>query len=549
MKRKKRNVSEESYWKSATDIMAGVLLVILLVLMLLLLYLTQMKKEDYENKADYDGYGIDYDLGDNFQPTTEVDYHKYDGSYMEPPEEGGGGGGGGGEDDPGTDVPQEINPDEGHDKTAVFVTVVDEETGNVIKKAGTLFELYADKNGVGGLQTLHTYYPEKIEYKQYQTTDNGTFYLPEKITKGWYSFHNLVAPEGYGKADNFDFEVSEPLDWPEPYLVKIPFSPSKNNIFVRTVDADTQKAIGGVTYEVYASEDIVTLDGTVRYSAGQKVDEIKCDKNGAGQSKKLYLGKYYLVQTTAAQYYARVLTQVDVEIKMTDTAEKNAAVVQCKKTQIAVTLRDEFDDSPIVGATYSVTDKEALKTDENGALIVTDLEKNKEYTVTLTELPSPYRIKSHKAVFQVDQDGNISGNAQALYQQLAYKIRLTVDVKDQIFRNSVSSGYIFKLLDSNDQTVDEWESVGADHMIDDIEPGTYQLEINGDSSSRLKVNVKDVGTVQKFETKVWTIWDTVLVIAGIITTVIVLFITIRVIRYLRRKKKQNGKQKNTVKEK
>ena len=38
MKRpRRRKVSEEDYWKSATDIMAGVLLVILLVLMLLLL--------------------------------------------------------------------------------------------------------------------------------------------------------------------------------------------------------------------------------------------------------------------------------------------------------------------------------------------------------------------------------------------------------------------------------------------------------------------------------------------------------------------------------
>ena len=58
-----------------------------------------------------------------------------------------------------------------------------------------------DKNGAGGLQTLHTYYPEKIEYKQYKTTKNGTFYLPEKITRGWYSFHNLTAPAGYSKAE------------------------------------------------------------------------------------------------------------------------------------------------------------------------------------------------------------------------------------------------------------------------------------------------------------------------------------------------------------
>ena len=83
-KRNKRNVSEESYWKSATDIMAGVLLVILLVLMLLLLYLTQLNKEKADNtsNADYIGYGVDYEVGDDYENTTEYYDHNYDGSSI-----------------------------------------------------------------------------------------------------------------------------------------------------------------------------------------------------------------------------------------------------------------------------------------------------------------------------------------------------------------------------------------------------------------------------------------------------------------------------------
>ena len=140
--------------------MAGVLLVILLVLMLLLLYLTQLNKEKNKNTSVADAYGIDYEVGDDFQTTTIYNEHLNDHQYDEPPNDGGGGEGGGGDDDPGTEIPIEAYPDEGHDKAAVFVTIVDEETGNVIKKDGVLFELYADKNGTGGLQTLHTYYPD-----------------------------------------------------------------------------------------------------------------------------------------------------------------------------------------------------------------------------------------------------------------------------------------------------------------------------------------------------------------------------------------------------
>ena len=47
------------------------------------------------------------------------------------------------------------------------------------------------------MQTLYTYYQEKTEYKKFETGDNGTFYLPEKITKGTYSLHNISAPSGY----------------------------------------------------------------------------------------------------------------------------------------------------------------------------------------------------------------------------------------------------------------------------------------------------------------------------------------------------------------
>ncbi|MBQ1453389.1 MAG: hypothetical protein IIZ23_05410, partial [Ruminococcus sp.] len=129
MKRpRKRKISEEDYWKSATDIMAGVLLVILLVLMLLLLYLTQLNKEKNKNTSVADAYGIDYEIGDDFQTTTIYNEHLNDHQYDEPPNDGGGGGGGGGDDDPGTEIPTDAYPDEGHDKAAVFVTIVDEET-------------------------------------------------------------------------------------------------------------------------------------------------------------------------------------------------------------------------------------------------------------------------------------------------------------------------------------------------------------------------------------------------------------------------------------
>ena len=41
---------------------------------------------------------------------------------------------------------------------------------------------------MGALQILNTYYPEKISYREYETTEEGVFYLPEKNYQGDYFF-------------------------------------------------------------------------------------------------------------------------------------------------------------------------------------------------------------------------------------------------------------------------------------------------------------------------------------------------------------------------
>lgn len=543
-RRNKRNYGEESYWKTSTDIMAGVLLVILLILMLLLLYITQLSNGDSTYSPFYDEVTAnngEYDI----QPTTTYDDIS-SGSYNKPEkEDSGSSGGGGGEDDPGKDNPDVGKQDEGHDKTAVYVTVVDEETGNVIKKEGILFELYADKNAVGGLQVLHTYYPDVVEYKQYQTTKKGTFYLPEKISLGWYSFHNLVAPEGYGLAENFNFQVNESLDWSNPFLVKIPLSPSKNKIYVRCVDADTKQKVEGQTYDIYAAENIVTLDGTVRYKSGQKVGTITCDANGFGASEKLYLGKYYLSQTTTAPFYARFMSRVDTEVKLTNS-EKDAAVIECNKTKADFILTDEYSGDPIKGAVYNVTDKGNLTTDEKGRVLVSDLDKNKTYKVKLMSVPEPYIISSENLEFTVDKDGLINGESHPAFEQTAYMTRLSVDIKDIIFKNSVT-GSDLTLYDANDGEADMWNSYGEPRIIEGLKPGTYYLEVGENSSDRIKIDVKDTSALQKSENYIWTMWDTILLIASAIMFVIAVIIIIRIISF-RRKKKAN-EQKDNVEEK
>lgn len=525
--RKKQKNGDESYWKSFTDILAGLLLVILLIMMLLLLYVTQINKEEHTEDYQYETI-VDDDDNDY------TDYHTADEMYDRPPREGGAGGGGTGIDDPGENDNEGMYVDIGHDKTAVFVTVVDEETGNAIKKAGILFELYADRDAKGGLKALHTYYPEKIEYKQYETTEDGTFYLPEKITSGWYSLHNLKAPKGYAFADDVNFEITESLDWPEPFMVKVPMSPSKGIIYVHDSDFDTNKNVAGTVYQVHAADDVVTLDGTVRYKKGEKVDEFTTDEKGNGESIKLYYGNYTVTQKTPAVYYALNKTPVSVTLEYTE-AEAEVNEVKDHKTQAVLTLLDDYTDEPVAGATFAIVGREDAVTDSNGKIVLTDLDKGAAYKATLKELPEPYRSKDNEVSFTVDDDGYIGGEAEYHSDLTAYIIRLSASARDMIFGNDITTTMI-RLYDENNTVVEEWEGSGASREFENLEPGTYTLEVGGRKSSRVSIDLKDAGGIQTVSTTFWTLWDTIAVIGALLLLSLIVALVVVLIRRLGRKK-------------
>ena len=57
------------------------------------------------------------------------------------------------------------------------------------------------------------------------------------------------------------------------------------------------KSLEGVTFEIYANEDILSADGNhLYYSKGELVDTITTNSEGYAKSKELYLGSYYIVE-------------------------------------------------------------------------------------------------------------------------------------------------------------------------------------------------------------------------------------------------------------
>ena len=84
--------------------------------------------------------------------------------------------------------------------------------------------------------------------------------------------------------------------------------------------------LSGAVFQVIASEDIITADGTIRANAGDVVAEITTDENGYAETDLLYLGKYEVRENTAPDGYVLnaesqfvELTYAGQEIAVRDT--------------------------------------------------------------------------------------------------------------------------------------------------------------------------------------------------------------------------------------
>lgn len=516
---KKRGGEPLNYWQSTADMMSALLLILLLVIMLLLLYIIQIPEEEYIDlyPGSYSSSAASDSDGGWGGGSSEGGYWPDDWDGWG----GGGWGGGGGDGDYQYQIPAGgggTGYGDGFGKTAVYVMMVDAETDATIKEAGVDFELYTYD---GGIQFLNTYYPQRIEYRQYETTEEGVFYLPEKIFQGHYYFHELTEPEGYDSAGNIEFFADEDRDWDEPLIVTVPLSPSKNIIRIQMTDADTGGPVAGGVYDVIAAEDIITKDGTLRYRAGQTVDQITCDEEGYGESIELYLGDYTLVQSTIPPYYAAddgEPLEVSVEKKQNDVLPPLHRI-RCEKTTVTIHVTDElYPDIGLDNVSFRVTKSgdgtTTVTATEDGQLVLTDLDKGVTYRLRQLTSAEDYQFSTSDFVFSVSADGRVEEEAQKDYTITNRLVRVRVSVVDRVLRSNVSD-YNVALYDSDSQLTGVWDSTGLAQSLEGLEPGIYYLVLDGKTNSRKAIEIQDIAEVQEIRVPVWTLTGIGILAAGI----------------------------------
>ena len=222
---------------------------------------------------------------------------------------------------------------------------VDAETGNVIPYAGAAFQIYRPD---GTLVTQTFTYPEVAEVDTFYTNDQGYLVTPDSLEYGTgYSLVEVQAPYGYViNTEPVYFDVTENSSTEEGGVTVIEVTKANiaqkgvikiyktGEVFASAVVADAvyqpvfaTQGLPGAVYEITAAEDICTLDGTLRYSAGEVVDTITTDEFGYAVSKELYLGKFNIQEITApdgmvlnTETHTAELAYAGQEIEITETS-------------------------------------------------------------------------------------------------------------------------------------------------------------------------------------------------------------------------------------
>ena len=227
----------------------------------------------------------------------------------------------------------------------IKVTKTDATTGKTIPYAGAAFQIYDPD---GNLVTMQYTYPQLTVVDTFYTSADGTLITPEKLPYGkGYSLVEVQATDGYVlDSTPVYFDVTRPDSEEEENILVI--NVTKGNmpqlgtvtisktgeIFSSVTEKDgiyqpvyETAGLEGAVFEIFAAEDVVTPEGTVRYQKDEKVDTITTGSDGKATSKEFYLGKFYMKEIEApygmllnGETIAFELTYAGQEVSVTSTA-------------------------------------------------------------------------------------------------------------------------------------------------------------------------------------------------------------------------------------
>ena len=233
------------------------------------------------------------------------------------------------------------------------------------------------------------------------TTDENGFAKIDNLKLGKYyikelesSNNNMLDPNTY------EFELTY-KDQYTPIIVKTfdfkNYLPKGKFDFSKT-DLTSGKEIPNVELEIYTIDDELVFKGLT-------------DESGKIKINNLFIGKFYIVETIPATGYRLSEEKVYFEIKENGEVVKANMTNEKVKGSLEFTKIDLSTSEPLPNTLieiYNELDELVFsgRTDENGMIIIDELEYGKYYILE-KEAPNGYILNKDKMYFEILEDGQI----------------------------------------------------------------------------------------------------------------------------------------------
>ena len=211
-------------------------------------------------------------------------------------------------------------------------------------------------------------------------------------------------------------------------FTKVEKAGEKNNLVFEEV------GLKDVRFKLVATEDIITPEGTKRYSQGDVVSDNITDIEGLAKTNEVYLGKYRLEEVSTPNGYLSENSQIELNIEYTNQYERLQNIdeeIKNKKQEVKLEFEKVYKELEVSkfkfsnrSATFGIYTASALKnykgetvigkdelvdvmaTDENSKLRNNVELPEGEYYVKEISVTSPYARKEDEYGFKVEYTNN-----------------------------------------------------------------------------------------------------------------------------------------------
>ena len=293
--------------------------------------------------------------------------------------------------------------------------------------------------------------------KTYSATGSAYGIDPDEAVLCWY--------DSTGKYQSLASYTGTGLDPVRAYIkIQATVTEDKGSLTINKTDADTGKALAGVTYRLYDS-------------AGNKVADVTTGTDGKAVFSDLPLGSYTYQEISAPSGYVADDTKYQITITSTTLNITETRTNALGKASVEIIKVVADSNTPLQGAGFRLYDASGSQvaegyTDANGKLTFTGL-KLGSYTCKEFQAPAGYELDDTVFPIVLNQNGQILKvtRENKLITGSIEILKVDADTKQPL------AGVVYRLFDADGNKItDGTTDANGKVTFDNLKPGKYSYQ-------------------------------------------------------------------------